>query len=122
MAASSSVMTMTERSRAPTCATFPASRYGRTGNRINADDPPVPVIAHDTRRPPTTVAGSRFADGIYFSVTVSVNAPPPLFNQVMVPFWNSLIQPPPVTLAPPPVWASSLVGKPSLPAGPPWAV
>ena len=57
--------------------------------------------------------------GLLVSLTVSVNAPPPLFNQVMVPFWNSLIQPPPVTLAPPPVWASSLVGKPSLPAGPP---
>ena len=122
MAASSSVMTMTERSRAPTCATFPAGRYGRTGIRINANNPPVPVMAHDTKRPPTTVAGGRFAGGIYFWVIVSVNAPPPLFSQVMVPFWNSLIQPPPVTLAPPPVWASSLVGKPSLPAGPPWAV
>ena len=56
----------------------------------------------------------------YFLVTVSEKLPLPSLSQVMVPFWNSLIQPPLATLEPPPVVVSSAVGKPRAPVGPPW--
>ena len=88
IAAKSSATISTVRNRA---ATFPTSLSGgrhRIADRINVN----------ANRPPEMIPGGRFASGNYFWVMVSVKVPPPLFVQVMVPFWNSLTQPPPDTL------------------------
>ena len=55
----------------------------------------------------------------YFVVTVAAKVPLPWFSQVMVPFWNSVSSPPPVTAGPAPLVDSSPVGNPSRPVGPP---
>lgn len=85
------------------------------------------IVGGTRRRYPETPSGPRENRGplaycgyyYYFLVTVSVKLPLPSFSQVMVPFWNSLIQPPLATFEPPPVSVSSAVGQPSAPVGPP---
>ena len=49
---------------------------------------------------PGNCPGGRFDDRTlnYFMVTFSLKLPLPSLSQLMVPFWNSPIQPPPATL------------------------